>query len=211
MNDNRSYFYNISSISNREEYAIICGLIPSGSKVIDLGCGDGTLLSLLKAKGIDGDGIDISSTAVAAAQKKGIKARQGRIDMPLPDKKNSFDYAISNVTLQMVMYPEVLLSEMKRIARKQIITFPNFASFPNRLDLLINGRMPRAMIPGYEWYSTGHIHQLSLKDFEEFCKKNRIKISDRKHIYSKKIFFIPRFIQHLFPNIFVSIAVYILN
>lgn len=209
MNDNRNYQYNIDSISKREEFAIICDLIPFGSKVLDLGCGDGTLLSMLKKKNIHGEGIDISSSAVAAARHKGMKAKQGRIDIPLPYKDNQFDYAICNVTLQMVMYPEILIKEMCRISRFQIISMPNFAFILNRLDLLINGRMPRVMIPGYTWYSTGHIHQLSISDFKDFCKKNKIQIAKTHYIFPKRIFLIPHIIYTPFPNMFASSAIFL--
>lgn len=209
MNDNRNYKYSVESISKREEFAIICDLIPFGSKVLDLGCGDGTLLSMLKKKNINGEGIDISSSAVAAARHKGMQVKKGRIDTPLPYLENRFDYAICNVTLQMVMYPEILIKEMCRIAQFQIISFPNFAFILNRLDLLINGRMPRVMIPGYTWYSTGHIHQFSLADFKNFCNINKIQVVKSHYIFPKRIFFVPRIILRPFPNMFASSAIFL--
>jgi methionine biosynthesis protein MetW len=209
MNDNRNYKYSPDSASKRKEYPIICNWVPSGSRVIDLGCGDGSLLAMLKNKGVDGEGIDIVKSAVRATQRKDIKAKQGRIDRRLDYKDRSFDFAICNVTLQMVMYPEILLSEMKRIAQKQIISFPNFAFLPNRLDLLLNGRMPRQMMPGYSWYSTGHIHQLSIRDFEEFCQMHKIKILDQHHIFPEKLFFIPKKVLKQFPNVFASTAIFL--
>lgn len=211
MNDNRDYKYNLFGESNRNEYQVIVKWISKGSRVIDLGCGDGSLLSLLKKKNIICEGVDISESAVKATRKKGIKARQGRIDVPLKYENREFDFAICNVTLQMVMYPEVLLTEMRRIARRQIISFPNFAFILNRLDLLINGRMPKVMIPGYDWYSTGHIHQLSIRDFEDFSKKNNIRILDQKHIFPERLFFIPGRLLNIFPNIFASTAIYLLK
>ena len=211
MNDNRCYKYDLRSSSNRAEYKIIAKWIPKNSHVIDLGCGDGSLLLLLKKNGIIGEGIDVSESAVRATRKKGIKAKQGRIDISLEYKNQEFDYAICNVTLQMVMYPEALLLEMKRIAYKQIISFPNFAFILNRFDLLINGRMPRMMIPGYEWYSTGHIHQLSIGDFEDFCKKNNLKILDQNHIFPERFLFIPGRLLQVFPNLFASTAVFLLE
>ena len=212
-NDNRNYKFALDSAANREEYAKIIKWIPKGSKVIDLGCGDGSLLALLKDKGIKGEGIEISESGVKAAHKKGVKATLGRIDVELPYKDKEFDYAICNVTLQMVMYPEILMREMKRIAKYQIISFPNFAFLPNRLDLFFRGRMPQIMIPGYQWYSTGHIHQLSIKDFEKFCRENGLEIIDCGHIFPKmiriSIFTIPSFILKYYPNLFTSTAIFL--
>jgi len=208
-NDNRNYEYGLNSRGWRDEYKVIIGWIPRESKVLDLGCGDGSLLLSLKEKGVEGEGVEISKSGVESAKRKGLKVHRGRIDQKLPYKKNHFDFAICNVTLQMVMYPEVLLLEMKRIAKKQIITFPNFAFVPNRLDLLVNGRMPRVMIPGYEWYSTGHIHQFSIKDFEFFCRHNGIKILKIKHVYPGSIFSIPEKYFRKFPNLFASTGVFL--
>jgi len=185
MNDNRKYKFTPESVAHRDEYPIIANLIKKGSKVIDLGCGDGSLLKLLKeTKETKGLGIEISKSGVVSSLAKKIKAVQGRIDVKLPYRDKEFDYAICNVTLQMVMYPEVLLSEMHRISRYQIVTFPNFAFILNRYELLIKGQMPRTMIPGYDWYSTGHIHQLSIKDYRRFCKTNKFTIAREAHILS---------------------------
>ncbi len=164
--DNRSYEYEGTALQMRDEYDLILSLIPAGASVLDLGCGDGTLLGLMKEKKqVRGTGIDISPSGVAAAASRGLDAKVGRIDggLDLPD--DSFDVAVCNVTIQMVEYPERLLSEMKRVARQLIVSFPNFAFYRNRLELLVRGRMPRATLFGYSWYATGHIHQLSYSDF----------------------------------------------
>lgn len=208
MNDNRKYQYAKNSISKREEYNCILKWIPSESNIVDLGCGDGTLLAFLKERGIKGEGIDISPSGVLATKAKNIKAVVGRIDESLPYRNSSFDFAICNVTIQMVMYPEVLLREMSRISRYQIVSFPNFASLPNRLDLLVRGRMPKIMIPGYEWYSTGHIHQLSILDFESLCTLLNLRIVKRYFIFSKRMFFIPKKFLRFFPNLFAFTAIY---
>jgi len=214
MNDNRRYYYPENSVSKRDEYEIIINWVDVKSRIIDLGCGDGSLLKLLKdIKNVEGIGIEISETGCKAARKKGLKVVQDRIDVPLKYNNQEFDFAICNVTVQMVMYPEVLLLEMKRIAKRQIISFPNFAYIQNRVELLLNGRMPQFMIPGYKWHSTGHIHQLSLKDFRDFCKDNKILILKENHIYPKKLYNIslPKYILNRFPNLFTSIAIYLLK
>lgn len=213
MNDNRSYKFSPDSIAKREEYPIIANWIPKGSKVVDLGSGDGSLLALLKQKGVIGEGIEIAASGVQATRRKGIKARQGRIDVNLPYKDKQFDFAICNVTVQMVMYPEVLLLEMKRIAKKQIVTFPNFAFILNRVDLMLAGKMPKTMIPGYKWYSTGHIHQLSLQDYLDFCAEHGLRVLDTHHIGPDVLKFglinFPRSILKKYPNVFASTAIFL--
>jgi len=214
-NDNRNYRYGLASYATREEYKLISKWIKKGHKVIDLGCGDGSLLKILKDKGAIVEGIEISKSGVRSTKKKGIKVSLGRIDRNLPFKDKEFDFAICNVTVQMVMYPEKLIVEMRRIAKKQIITFPNFAFLPNRMDLLLNGKMPRVMIPGYKWYSTGHIHQLSIKDFEDFCTDNNLKIIVTKHIYPGSSFMVTRNFalgskwMRKSPNLFASMAIFL--
>lgn len=180
MNDNRNYQWD-GSVSHRPEYLHIERWVTPGARVIDLGCGNGSLLMLLKEKkNIVDAGIEITPSGVAICRQRGLNVTEGRIDIALTDvSDNAFDFAICNVTLQMVMYPEVTLREMRRIARYQIISFPNFAFFLNRLDLLLRGRMPRPMLFGYSWFSTGHIHQLSIADFSATVADLGMLVRDR--------------------------------
>lgn len=151
----------------RRGYSLIEKWVCEGARVIDLGCGDGSLLTSLKEKKIS-FGKDIAESCVRSCLNKGINARVGRIDEELKDiEDDSFDFAICNVTLQMVMYPEVTLKEMKRISKYQIVSFPNFAYLLNRLELLFKGRMPRRLLGGYDRYNTGHINQFSIKEFKK--------------------------------------------
>lgn len=207
MRDNRNYVWDNEEISQRSEYSYIERWIPNSTKVIDLGCGNGSLLENLKEKKDASEfGIEISESGVAICKKKGLNVRQGRIDVELNDvSNNSFDFAICNVTIQMVMYPEITLKEMKRIARYQIVSFPNFAFLPNRLELLIKGRMPRRLLYGYNWYNTGHIHQLSIKDFKETISSLGLVI--------KESVYLGRFwkLKYIFPNLFASEAIFILE
>jgi len=147
---------------------------------------------------------------VEACKKKGLKVIQGRIDEKLPFDDNTFDYSICNVTIQMVMYPEILLSEMKRISKYQIVSFPNFCHYKNRLDLLLKGRMPKPMLFGYKWYSTGHIHQLSIKDFYELLNDvGELKILKVKNLMGTNP--IKRFIAMYLPNLFVPETIFFLT
>lgn len=170
-NDNRTYDYSAFPDEDRPEYTRIMKLVSNGARIIDLGCGNGSLLQKLKTqKQAVCYGIERAESGVAICKQKGLDVVQGSIDQPLPFSDNTFDYAICNVTIQMVQFPEVLLKEMKRIARYQIISFPNFGFYKNRLEMLFSGRMPRKMLFGYRWYNTGHIHQLSVNDFLELVK-----------------------------------------
>jgi methionine biosynthesis protein MetW len=172
FNDNRDYDYTSFPEEDRPEYQRIMNLVTPGANVIDLGCGNGTLLQKLQVrKGTTGKGMELAGSGVNICRQKGLDVLQGNIDRPLPFPDNTFDYAICNVTIQMVRFPEVLLTEMKRVARFQIISFPNFGFYKNRLEMLFSGRMPRKMLFGYHWFTTGHIHQLSVNDFIELIGK----------------------------------------
>ena len=209
--DNRNYNYSSLELEEREEYKYVIELIKPNSKVIDLGCGSGSLMKrLIEEKNVDVQGIDVSETAVEICRKKGLKAERGEIDKLLNISDNSFDYSICNVTMQMVMYPEVLLKEMKRISKYQVVSFPNFAFYKNRLDLLLNGRMPKPMLPDHSWYNTGHIHQFSVKDFFELVNSvGGLKILERKDLKSHNP--IKRFLTENIPNLFSGLPVFLLT
>lgn len=210
-NDNRNYDYTRYHDVDRYEYPVISSMIASGSRVLDLGCGNGALLEKLKReRQISEAGMELSESGVTICQQKGLHVRAGRIDEPLPYDTDAFDYAVCNVTLQMVMYPEVLLREMKRVARYQIVSFPNFGFWRNRLDLLFKGRMPRPMLFGYSWYSTGHVHQLSFNDFEQLVMDvGGLKI--RRIEYDRPQDPVRRAIASVFPGLFHLLGIYLLE
>lgn len=211
LNDNRNYNYSGFENFQRTDYDIIIDLVEPNSKVIDLGCGNGALMQrLIKEKNCLARGLEISESGVEICKSKGLDVIRGRIDESLPFGEDEFDYSICHITIQMVMYPEVLLAEMKRVSKFQIVSFPNFAFYKNRFELLLKGRMPKKMLFGYSWYNTGHIHQLSSSDFEELIykvggliifKKTFIRTSSSL----KNLFMI------LFPNLFQQIPVYLLR
>lgn len=205
MGDNREYEYKADRSAHREEFSKIVDWIPEGSRVLDLGCGEGSLLKLLvERKKAQVEGIEISPSGVEVCRSKGLKVRQGRIDEALPWEDDAFDYAVCNVTLQMVMYAEKLLSEMGRVATRQIVSFPNFANIRNRLELLLFGRMPKAMLFRHTWWNTGHIHQLSIADFKELVKKTGLEI--KKSAYFGRLA-IPGVVS-LSPNLLSTIAMF---
>ncbi len=211
FNDNRNYNYSPDAREVRKEYRYFVDAIPAGSSVLDLGCGDGTLMEILAVeKKCEVTGIELSESGVRIGKNKGLNVLQGRIDERLPFEDNSFDYAICNTTIQMVMYPEVLLREMMRVAPKQIVSFPNFAFYKNRMQLFFGGKMPAHCLFGYEWYNTGHIHQLSCSDFRELVSKishnPKIKILNRATGSSPKDYLINTFpdLFHIFPVYFIG-------
>lgn len=207
-NDNRNYNYSGFETVERKEYDIIANWITPNTSVIDLACGNGTLLKkLIKEKNISGMGIELSDSGITICKNKNLDVQKGRIDEPLPFSENKFDFAICNVTIQMVMYPEKLLSEMKRVAKYQIVSFPNFGHYKNRIDFLLNGRMPKPMLFGYKWYSTGHIHQLSIKDFYELVGDiGGLKILKRHLEGHKNIF--KNYLLESYPNLFQILGIF---
>jgi len=210
-NDNRQYDFTNHPTEYRKEFPIIIKLIPKNSKVIDLGCGNGTLLQhLQKECHASVKGVELTTSGIKICRKKKLSVIQARIDTHLPFKADSFDYAICNVTMQMVLYPEILLSEMKRISRYQIISFPNFAFYRNRLQLLLRGIMPKHMLFGYSWFSTGHIHQLSLMDFKSLV--STVGGLTIREIYCDEIKNrIKEYLTHKFPNLFMHIPIVLLE
>lgn len=205
INDNRNYIYE-ENFYVRREFPIIKKWVKESSKIIDLGCGNCSLIKYLENKKIYGEGVDISKSGIRVCLKNNIKAKIGYIDREeiyKEYKDNEFDYAICNVTIQMVMHPEVLLKEMKRISKYQIVSFPNFAFILNRLDLLFLGRMPKFGLGGYEWYNTGHVHQLSIKDFRKLANKIGLKIIKEHHLGKAGE------LIKLWPNLLSQVAIFL--
>ena len=161
-------------------YSIIVDLVEKGSRILDLGCGDGELLKrLIVEKNVQGSGIEIEQEKVISSLEKGLSVIQGDIDDGLrqfPD--NSYDYVILNQTLQSTYNPVFVLEEMLRVGKKCVVSFPNFAYWKVRFDLLFNGTMPKSSILPFEWYNTPNIHLLTIKDFYTLAEKYSIKIED---------------------------------
>jgi len=159
-------------------YEIVTEIIPENSRVLDLGCGDGTLFSkLVKEKHVKGVGVEINQDEVIKAVDKGVAVIQGNLDEGLkqfPDK--SFDYAILNRTLQSTQKPDFVTDEMLRVANKAVVSFPNFAYWKVRFYLFFKGKMPKSKALPYEWYNTPNIHLMTVNDFFEFCRERDIKI-----------------------------------
>jgi methionine biosynthesis protein MetW len=161
------------------ENKLIISLIEEGTRVVDLGCGEGDLLLALKVlKGVRAEGIELSEASIQACVAKGLfSVQHGDLDEGLadyPDK--SVDYVISTNTIQVLHRPMVLIREMARVGKRCIVSFPNFAHWPVRVQLLLKGRMPKTGKLPYEWYETLNIHLTTIRDFRDFCRKAGLRV-----------------------------------
>jgi len=152
--------------------------IKPGSRVLDLGCGDGTLLAILRDEiGVDGYGLEIEPENIIQCVRKGINVIQRDLDAGLRDfDEQTFDYVIMTQTLQAVHFPDQILTEMLRVGHQGIVTFPNFGNWKNRLQLGFGGRMPVSRTLPAQWYDTMNIHLCTVKDFENLCRQHDIRI-----------------------------------
>jgi methionine biosynthesis protein MetW len=167
----------------REDHKIFLDIIKPNSKVIDIGCGGGEFLEVLKReKKVQAYGLEIDPANVANAVSKGISAIQGDADSDLkyyPSKHETsapFDYAILANTLQVMKNPKDILEHAARISNKVLVSIPNFGHYRNRLYLLINGKMPVTSQLSFQWYETPNIHFSTLKDFVELAEKIGCKV-----------------------------------
>ena len=181
--------------------------ISRDSKVLDLGCGDGTLLNdLRKEKSASGLGIEIDAEKIKSCLKKGISVIEQDIDSGLENFSNqSFDYVVMSQSIQALKKPEVALEEIVRIGKECIVSIPNFANIKCRLQLFFKGQMPVSSALPHDWYSTPNLHLCSLEDFEKLCKKSNIKIVERK---LSKINGEESILMKLLPNLFSEVALY---
>ena len=167
----------------RSDLQSIAALVPEGSKVLDIGCGDGELLAWLSAqKHVDGRGLELGQAGVNASIGRGISVVQGDADTDLVHyPAQAYDYVILSQTLQTMRDPKEVLSNLTRIGRHAIVSVPNFGYWKNRLYLLFKGRMPVTQTLAYEWYDTPNIHFCTLSDFVTLCE--RMNIAIEKSIY----------------------------
>jgi methionine biosynthesis protein MetW len=165
------------SSSARLDHLLVADMVAPGSRVLDVGCGDGELLRLLETRGVDGRGIEISREGVNASVAKGLAVIQGDADTDLADyPDDAFDYVILSQTLQATRKPREVLEHMLRIGRHAVVSFPNFGHWSIRLSLLAHGQMPRTHNLPDTWYDTQNIHFCTIKDFRELCMEIGIKM-----------------------------------
>jgi methionine biosynthesis protein MetW len=164
--------------AERQDFQEILRLVRPGARVLDVGCGEGALLDLLRQhKGVDGRGIEISSEGVAACLARGLAVMQGDADRDLEEfPAEAFDYAILSQTLQAVRQPRKVLSDLLRLAERAIVSFPNFGHWRVRMSLLTRGRMPDTPALPDPWWATPNIHLCTLRDFTELCADLDLRI-----------------------------------
>ncbi len=186
------------------DHRIIYKIVEPGSRVLDLGCGDGELMYLLaKDKGAKVQGIEIDDGAIYKCVAKGLSVFHGDIDSGLkeyPDK--SFDYVILNQSMQQVKKADFVIQEGLRAGKKLIVGFPNFGHLNARSSLFFKGQTPVTPSLPYRWYNTPNLHFLTINDFRSYCVDRNIKILDTYFLGNDKI-------MKIWPNLFASNAIFV--
>jgi methionine biosynthesis protein MetW len=186
----------------RPDFAAIAAWIPQGASVLDLGCGDGSLLRYLKnTRKVRGYGVEISDANIVACIRNGVNVIQGDLESGLSGfESNAFDFVLLSQTLQATRHTEPLVQEMLRVGREGIVSFPNFGYWRNRVNVL-RGNMPVSRELPYQWYDTPNVHLCTLHDFEDFCRDLQVAVLDRRVMTGNSE-------VHVLPNLFGSTAVY---
>jgi methionine biosynthesis protein MetW len=191
----------------RVDLDIVQRWVAPDSRVLDLGCGDGALLAMLQdSRNIEGYGIEIDPEKIAQCIARGINVIEADLDRGLadfPDK--SFDTVLMTNSLQVLRRPDRAIAEMLRIGEECVVTFPNFGTIRTRISLVARGRMPVTRQLPYQWYDTPNIHFCTVRDFEDLCRQQRIRILDRKFVAEQ---FPDRLIKGVWPNLFCATAIY---
>lgn len=193
----------------RIDYKIISNFIENKSSVLDLGCGDGSLLAyLIKNNDIKGEGIEISEEGMRSSIERGLAVHHGNIDEGLKEYgDNSFDYVILSQTLQMTNQPVLVINEMLRVGKYAIISFPNFGHYAMRFQLALYGRMPVTKAFPFQWYDTPNIRHTTINDFKSFCLDNDFYIEQKIYLrdFQNQLTF------PIFHNIRARLAIFVLR
>ena len=196
----------------KPEYKIIADIITENTRVLDVGCDDGSLMEFLKKeKKVDIRGIEISKKKVQTCISKGLTVIEGDAEFDLkqfPDE--SFDYVVLGQTLQAFINPEIVIKELLRVGNKAVITIPNFGHWKVRLNLLFQGTMPVTKTLPNEWYNTPNIHMCTIKDFFEFSKTINFKIFKSLALMNKNVSIINSS-NLLFKNLFCELGIFLIE
>jgi len=168
------------TLVNRADFSTIAGWVAPSARVLDLGCGDGSLLAYLReSRAVSGYGIEIDDAGVLASIGNGVSVIQGDLESGLAGfDDGSFDSVILSQTLQAMHHIEELVAEMLRVGREAIVSFPNFGHWSHRLQVL-RGRMPVSTSLPYEWYNTPNVHLCTVADFDAFCARREFRVLER--------------------------------
>ena len=196
----------------KSEYKIIADIITENTRVLDVGCDDGSLMEFLKKnKNIDIRGIEISKEKVQICISKGLTVIEGDAEFDLkqfPD--NSFDYVVLGQTLQAFINPEIVIKELLRVGNKAIVTIPNFGHWKVRLNLLFQGTMPVTKTLPNDWYNTPNIHMCTIRDFFKFSETLNFKIFKSFAVMNKDISTINS--SNLpFKNLFSQLGIFLIE
>lgn len=194
-------------IKQRKDFQFIANWVSNNSRVLDLGCGDGTLLRMLaEQKNATGYGLELDAASIPRCIDNKVNVIQMNLDKGLTEFDDcSFDFVMLSLTLQSVKHPEKLLEEMLRVGKIGIVSFPNFGHWRVRTQLMFGGKMPVLKSLPHRWYNTPNIHLCSVRDFEQYCQENGINILesvvlDDERENSK--------LANLHPNLFGNIAMF---
>ncbi len=191
----------------RKDLLLISSWVKPSTKVLDLGCGDGELLKILRQEySVHGYGIENDVENIKKSIKNGVNVLQIDLDAGLDDfESKSFDYVVLAQSLQVLKDPKKLIDEMLRIGNEIIVSFPNMGHWSSRLNLLLKGKMPVTENLPYSWHQTPNIHLCTIKDFMVFCEENDYKILEKSiTTVNQKNNFLPK----NFPNLFGEIATF---
>jgi methionine biosynthesis protein MetW len=196
----------MNNTASKRDHQVISEWVASGASVLDLGCGDGELLSLLiRKKQVRAQGIELSEQAIQRCVAAGLSVFQEDIDTGLSEYADaSFDYVILNQTFQQVKKPDFVLKEALRVGKQVIVGFPNFCYIADRAQIFFRGKVPVTSSLPYEWYDTPNLHFLSIADFQDYCHKRNITVKQAAFIGNGRR-------VRFRPNLFAETGLFLLS
>lgn len=194
----------------RIDLGILQQWVPVGGRVLDLGCGDGSLLiSLARNRKTEGYGLEIDGDQITACIARGVNVIEKDINAGLANfQDKSFDTVVMTYSMQVLRRPDLVVEEMLRVGKECIVTFPNFGNIRTRAYLILRGQMPVTRQLSYQWYDTPNIHFCTVKDFENLCRERDIKIIHRETVTARGL---DRRLSKYWPNMFAETAIYHLS